>query len=163
MQRVLASARACSAGALPLLNQVRREACLPGPGGELCCLPGADAQEELGVNPPFHLDTEEQRKARDPQQIEEALGRFAENVYLIDQFGEDDIDKFVPRSVTTSSLRAVRRSFLTIFQCWLMEFLLALIKGVRSTKRSSNSKPWQQSCRCGWSSFAICRLAIAWA
>ena len=50
--------------------------------------------EELGVNPPFHLDTEEQRKARDPQQIEDALGRFAENVYLIDQFGRDDIDKF---------------------------------------------------------------------
>ena len=50
--------------------------------------------EEMGCNPAFHLDTEEQRRARDPKVIEDALSRFAENVYLIDQFGGDDIDKF---------------------------------------------------------------------
>ena len=49
--------------------------------------------EEMGL--PFHLDTEEQRAQRDPAEIEAALGRFADHLYLLDKFGSDDFDTFV--------------------------------------------------------------------
>ena len=51
--------------------------------------------EELGYNPGFHLDTPEQRERRDPAVIEEALNRFAPNLFLLDKFGSDEFDTFV--------------------------------------------------------------------
>jgi twinkle protein len=51
--------------------------------------------ERLGFNPPFHVDTEDQRRARDPEVIKAALDTFAPNLYLLDRFGMDDFDSFV--------------------------------------------------------------------
>lgn len=51
--------------------------------------------EELGYAPGFHLDSQEQRAARDPRLIREALDRFAGNLFLLDKFGSDDFDSFV--------------------------------------------------------------------
>ena len=51
--------------------------------------------EVIGTDPPFHIDTEEQRLARDPEVIKTALDTFAPNLFLLDKFGEDNFDAFV--------------------------------------------------------------------
>lgn len=51
--------------------------------------------EELGYNPGFHLDRPEDRERRNPDEIKQALDRFAPNLYLLDKFGSDDFDTFV--------------------------------------------------------------------
>lgn len=51
--------------------------------------------EALGFDPPFHLDTEEERARRDPKVIQQALDSFAPNLMLMDSFGEDNFDAFV--------------------------------------------------------------------
>jgi len=49
----------------------------------------------LGEEPGFHLDTAEQRARRDPDVIRKALNTFADNLFLLDQFGSEDFDRFV--------------------------------------------------------------------
>ena len=51
--------------------------------------------EVLGFAPGFHLDTADQRARRDPNQIKAALDTFANNLFLLDQFGSEDFDRFV--------------------------------------------------------------------
>lgn len=51
--------------------------------------------EVLGYAPGFHLDTTEKRATRDPDAIRDALDTFADNLFLLDQFGSEDFDRFV--------------------------------------------------------------------
>lgn len=49
--------------------------------------------EQMGL--PLHLDKPEERKARDPESIKEAMDAFADNLFLLDKFGSEDFDSFV--------------------------------------------------------------------
>ena len=52
--------------------------------------------EELRLaDPPFHLQTTEQRQRFDPERIRAALDAFAGNLFLLDKFGSEDFDSFV--------------------------------------------------------------------
>ena len=51
--------------------------------------------EVLGFAPGFHLDTADERARRDPDKIIAALNTFADNLFLLDQFGSEDFDRFV--------------------------------------------------------------------
>ena len=51
--------------------------------------------EQMAVTPAFHLDTTQEREARDPETIKVAMDAFADNVFFLDHFGSDEFQSFV--------------------------------------------------------------------